>query len=342
MALGIVAGTANPALAEAVAARLGTCLVATELERFPDGEIRPCLGPVRGADVYVVQPTGPPVNENLVELLLLLDACRRAGAGRVTAVVPYFGYARQDRRAGARQPIGARVAAEAIESAGAGRLVVVDPHTSSLEAMFTVPVEMLTAVPALAAAVRPAIEDGPVVVAPDLGAMRLARHFASLVTAPFAVVSKHRLDAVSVSAQDVVGDVHGRPVVVVDDMISTGATIEAAVGALRAHGAASGPVVAAIHGLFTGSALARLDRCALGRLVVTDSIAPTAGSPRAAPRPESQPSQSPPQPQQSPRQASKAHTPGLPSQTESIAGLLAEAVDRLHRSEPLEELLSRS
>jgi len=316
MSLGIVAGTANPALAEAMAARLGTRLVPMELERYPDGEIRPSLGPMRGADVYVVQPTGPPVNENLVELLLLLDACRRAGADRVTAVVPYFGYARQDRRAGARQPIGARVAAEAIASAGGGRLVVVDPHTSSLEAMFTVPVEMLTAVPGLAAALKPAIEDGAVVVAPDLGAMRLARHFASLVAAPFAVVSKHRLDAVSVSAEDVVGDVHGRPVIVVDDMISTGATIEAAVGALRAHGAASGPVVAAIHGLFTGGAPERIMRCGTGRLVVTDSIAPSAESSRAA--------------------------PGPPSQMESIAGLLAEAVDRLHRSEPLEELLSRS
>lgn len=315
MSLGIVAGTANPVLAEAVAARLGTRRVAMQLERFPDGEIRPLLGPVRGADVYVIQPTGPPVNENLIELLLLLDACRRAGADRVTAVVPYFGYARQDRRAGARQPIGARVAAEAIAGAGASRLVVVDPHTSSLEAMFTVPVEMLTAVPVLAAAIRPLIADGVVVVAPDLGAMRLARHFASLVKAPLAAVSKYRVDAVSVSAEDVVGDVHGRPVVVIDDMISTGATIEAAVGALRAHGAASRPVVAATHGLFAEPAPARLDRCALGRVVVTDSVVPGAGL---------------------------ASTPGLPLQTESIAALIADAVDRLHRSEPLEELLLHS
>jgi len=138
MSLGIVAGTANPVLAKAVASRLRTRLVEMELERFPDGEIRPRLGPIRGADVYIVQPTGPPVTDNLVELLLL-DASCRSGADRVTAVVPYFGYARQDRRAGDRRPIGARVAAEAIAGTGTSRLVVVDPHTSSLEAMFPVP-----------------------------------------------------------------------------------------------------------------------------------------------------------------------------------------------------------
>lgn len=314
MSLGIVTGTANPVLAEAVASRLGTGLVEMQLERFPDGEIRPCLGPVRGADVYVIQPTGPPVNDNLVELLLLLDACRRAGADRVTAVVPYFGYARQDRRSGDRRPIGARVAAETIASAGASRLVVVDPHTSSLEAMFTVPVEMLTAVPVLAAAVRPVIPARAVVVAPDLGAMRLARHFASLVEARLAAVSKYRLDAVTVSAKDIVGDVRNRPVVIVDDMISTGATIEAAVSTLRAHGAAGDPIVVATHGLFAGTALARLSGCVISRVVVTDSIPPGANALHAE----------------------------LTVQRESIARLLAEAIDRLHRSEPLEELLLRA
>lgn len=316
MSLGIVAGTANLILAETVASRLGTRVIEMQLERFPDGEIRPCLGPIRGADVYVIQPTGPPVNDNLVELLLLLDACCRAGADRVTAVVPYFGYARQDRRSGDRRPIGARVAAGAIASAGASRLVVIDPHTSSLEAMFTVPVEMLTAVPVLAAAVRPLIPGRAVVVAPDLGAMRLARHFASLVEARLAAVSKYRLDAVTVSAKDIVGDVRNRPVVIVDDMISTGATIEGAVNTLRAHGAAGEPIVVATHGLFAGSALARLGACEIGRIVVTDTIAPSSYASRSA--------------------------PALAVNAESVARLLAEAIDRLHRSEPLEELLLRA
>jgi ribose-phosphate pyrophosphokinase len=318
MSLGIVAGTANPVLAEAVAAKLGTRLVEMQMERFPDGEICPCLGPIRGADVYVIQPTGPPVNDNLVELLLLLDACRRAGADRVTAVVPYFGYARQDRRSGDRRPIGARVAAEAIAGAGASRLVVVDPHISSLEAMFPVPVEMLTAVPVLAAAVRPLTPCRAVVVAPDLGAIRLARHFASLVGAELAAVSKYRLNSVTVSAKDIVGDVRDRYVVIVDDMISTGATIEAAASTVRAHGAVGEPIVVATHGLFAGTALARLGACRIGRMVVTDTVAPT-----------------------SVKSASRS-APALVANAESIARLLGEAIGRLHRSESLEELLLRA
>ena len=151
MSLRIVAGTANVALAVGVAAALSCELTACEVERFPDGELRPVVANVRGDDVYVVEPTGPPVSEHVVELLLLLDACRRAGAERVTAVVPYFGYARQDRRSKSGEAVGARVIADALVSAGAQRLVVVDPHTAALEAMCSVPVEMLTAVPVLAA-----------------------------------------------------------------------------------------------------------------------------------------------------------------------------------------------
>jgi ribose-phosphate pyrophosphokinase len=184
--------------------------------------------------------------------------------------------------------------------------VVADPHTSSLEAMFGVPVEMLTAVPVLAAAARPLMPRRAAVIAPDLGAMRLARHFASLVQAQLAVVSKYRLDAVTVSAKEIVGDV--------DDMISTGATIEAAVQTVRAQGAASEPIVVATHGLFAGRAVARLGECDIGRIVVTDSVAPRPGAPDAE---------------------------QTPIQAESIAGLLAEAIDRLHCSEPLEELLLR-
>src|SRR5512144_1867991 len=146
MSVRILAGTAHPSLAAAVASALGCALTACEVERFPDGELRPVVVSVRGEDVYVVQPTGPPVNEHLVELLLVLDACRRAG-DRVTAVVPYFGYARQDRRARTGEAVGARVVADALVSAGAQRLVVVDPHTAALEAMCSVPVEMLGAAP---------------------------------------------------------------------------------------------------------------------------------------------------------------------------------------------------
>ena len=155
MTLCVITGTANPALGVAVSNCLHIEQTACDVVRFPDGELRPIVGPMRGGDVYVVEPTGPSVNEHLTELLLLLDACRRAGAARITAVVPYFGYvACQDRRGRAGEAVGARVAADVLAAAGAQRLIVVDPHTVTLESMSAVPTEMLTAVPILAAARR--------------------------------------------------------------------------------------------------------------------------------------------------------------------------------------------
>ena len=304
----IVAGRANPELAGRIAAALASPLVPVQFETFPDGELRPVVGEVRGEDVYLVQPTGPPVSENLVELLLLLDACRRAGADRVSAVVPYFGYARQDRRGTPGEAVGARMAADVITAAGADRVIVVDPHTLALEAMFGVPVEMLSAVALLAGAVRPVLPEDAVVIAPDLGALKLARRFSVLLGMGFGVVSKHRLSGAAVRAEELVGDVAGRSVLIVDDMISTGATIEAAMSVVRAHGAEPDVTVAASHGLFVGPAAQRLQRPGLRRLVVTDSTVHREGG-------------------------------GLPLSTESIAGLLADAIGRLHNSQPLDGLL---
>ena len=190
MTLRIVAGSASPLLAGAVAEELGTEGVGGEVERFPDGELRPLIDDVRGDDVYIVESTGPPVNDHLVELALLLDACRRGGADRITAVVPYFGYARQDRRSRAGQAVGARVAADIIVTAGADRLLVVDPHTPALEAMLDIPVDMITAVRLLARSVGSLEPTAGVVVAPDLGAVKLAQHYALLLGLPVAVVRK--------------------------------------------------------------------------------------------------------------------------------------------------------
>ena len=254
-------------------------MTACEVERFPDGELRPVVVSVRGEDVYVVQPTGPPVNEHLVELLLVLDACRRAGADRVTAVVPYFGYARQDRRARTGEAVGARVVADALVSAGAQRLVVVDPHTAALEAMCSVPVEMLGAAPVLARALESTIAEDAVVVAPDLGAVKLAERFAALLGRSVAVVRKTRVSGTSVRAEELVGDVRGCAAVIVDDMISTGGTIEAAARVLHSLGARDGIVVAATHGLLVGPACDRLVTVGLQRLLVTDSL-PAVASPR--------------------------------------------------------------
>jgi ribose-phosphate pyrophosphokinase len=300
VALRIVAGAAGEALGAAVAKALDTGPVAGVVERFPDGEVRPEVGDLGGDDVYVVQPTCPPVAENLVELVLLLDACRRAGAVRLTAVVAYFGYARQDRRGRPGQALGARAVADTLAVAGADRLVVVDPHVTALEAVIGLPTEIVSAVPVLADALAAGLAEGTVVVAPDLGAVHLAESYAAALGLEVAVVRKTRLSGAAVQAGDLIGDVEGRPVVVVDDMISTGATIEAAVDLVMARGAAPGIAVAATHGLLVGDAARRLGELPIRRLLVTDSCHP-------------------------------GDTSGLPIEVCTIAPVLATTIDRLHR-----------
>ncbi len=304
MPLRIVAGSASIGLAGEVSSSMGVELVDGGLDPFPDGERHVMVRDVRGGDVYVIQSTGPPIDDHLVELLLLLDACRRSGAARLTAVVPYFGYARQDRRTRGGQAIGARVAAHAIAGAGADRLVLVDPHGTALEAMSPVPVECLRAVPVLAAAVRPR---GPgVVVAPDLGAVRLAEQFAAMLGLPVAVVRKARVSGTEVRAEGLVGDVTGREAILVDDMIATGATIEATARLVAERGAVPRMVVAATHGLFVGDWPKVMARLGPARVVVTDTV----GSMQ------------------------------VDSSIErlSVAPLLSEAIGRLHRDEPLGDL----
>lgn len=303
----VVPGSANRALACAIAAILGAEPTACEVERFPDGELRPAVPELRGDDVYVVQPTGPPVNDHLVELLLVLDACRRAGAARLTAVIPYFGYARQDRRGRAGEAVGVRVVADAVTAAGADRLVVVDPHTVTLEALCSIPVDMLTAVPALAATLQPELAADAVLVAPDLGAVKLAERYASILRRDVVVVRKTRVSGASVRAVGIVGAVRGRPAVIVDDMISTGSTIEAAVDVLHAHGAA-GFTVAAVHGPLVAGAVERMAAVGASRILVTDTVGGAASG---------------------------------SVQVCSVAGLLADAVDRLHHDRPLGDLLLR-
>lgn len=305
----VVAGRANPPLAAAVAAALGRTRAPCTIERFPDGELRPVVGEVRGEDVYVVAPIAPPANEHLVELLLLLDACRRAGAGRTTAVVPYFAYARQDRRVRSGEALGARVVADALAASGAERLVVVDPHTAALEAMCPMPVETLSAVPVLSAGLAGLLTEDTVLVAPDLGAVKLAERYARRLSLPVAVVRKVRVSGTEVRAHELVGEVTDRPSVVVDDMISTGATIEAAARVLRAHGARDGVSVAATHGVLAAGAAARLS--AVGsRILLTDTLRPPEGSERQG---------------------------GL-VEVCTVAPLLAEAIRRLHEEAPLGDL----
>ena len=232
-------------------------------------EIQDAVG---GCDVFLLQSTSPPVEQHLMELLLLADACRRAGAARLTAIIPYLGYARQDRRAD-RRSLGARVMANVIATAGLDRVMLIDAHTSAIEGFFDIPLEHLTAVPLLARAAAPSMREQSVVVAPDLGAVKRAREYARLLQAPMAFVHKTRLSGEEVEAHGVIGDVRNRSPLIVDDMLSTGRTIEAAVAALRAAGASEPISVAVTHALLVGHARDVLRKLPIARLIVGDTVA---------------------------------------------------------------------
>jgi ribose-phosphate pyrophosphokinase len=311
MTLALLAGSANPALCAAVGTRLGLTPVPRIVARFPDSELHAELqDSVRGADLFILQPTAPPADEHLIELLLLADAARRAGAARVTAVMPYFGYARQDRRATGREPVGARVMADVLGSAGRlDRIVALDLHSSALEGFFGVPLEHLSAASLLTESLRPHVTATSVVVAPDLGAVHLAERYAEYLALPVAIVHKTRISGEAVEVSRLTGEVTQRRPIIVDDMISTGATIAAAVRALHAAGAVPETVVAAAHGLLVGQAPTLLAQLSLHALLLTDSII-------------------------------AADPPGVSIQRVSVAGLLADAIGRLHRGESLGDLIA--
>jgi ribose-phosphate pyrophosphokinase len=285
MDLSVVIGSASDDLGSRVCNELDVEAATCLRGEFPDGELQPVVcSPVRGHDVYVVQSTSPPVDRNLLELLLLADACRRAGAARVTAVIPYFAYARQDRRNAAGAALGAAVVGATIRAVGVDQLIVVDPHVAALEAIVGVPLERVSAATSISAALADLSEGERVVVAPDLGAVKLANHYARLLGASTAVISKERLSGLSVKAHEVIGDVAGKSPIIVDDMISTAGTVVEAADALRAAGAAEGVVVAATHGLFVDPAVRRLRELAPAALLTTDTVAPTGSEPKTVRR----------------------------------------------------------
>jgi len=306
----LLTGSANPVLAGEVAQRLGTPLAACVLDRFPDGELHVELREsVRGKRVFLIQSTNAPVEQHLFELLLLADACRRAGARERIAVIPYFGYARQDRRAVGRDPIGARVVADVLASAGLGGLVLLDLHSPAAEGFFAMPAEHLSAVPLLAGRIRADAGERAVIVAPDLGAVKLANRYSGLLGCPVATVYKTRLSGREVKVQQIVGDVRDRTPFIVDDMISTGGTVAAAVRALTAAGCRPDVTVVATHGVFTDQAADTLRELPIGRIVITDSVA-------------------------------RRQDLALPVEVVTIAPLLAEVVARLDRDESLGDLVS--
>ncbi|HIF41635.1 MAG TPA: ribose-phosphate pyrophosphokinase [Planctomycetes bacterium] len=271
----LIAGNAHPELAQKIARELDMPLAEAHVGRFPDGEVDIKINQdIRGRDCFVLQPTCPPVNENWVELLLLIDTLRRASAGRITAVMPYYGYARKDRKDEGRVPISAKVLANTLSVSGTDRLVTLDMHAAQIQGFFDLPVDHLYSRPVLLKAVQELGLEAPVVVTPDVGGTKMARAYAKRLEADLAIVDKRRISGSETKIEHVIGDVEGRNCVIVDDMISTGGSITQAASVLRKSGAKE-IVIAVSHAVFCGPAVQRLDEAPVDRILVTDTI-PTA------------------------------------------------------------------
>ncbi|MGH7163608.1 MAG: ribose-phosphate diphosphokinase [Planctomycetota bacterium] len=270
--LKVFSGTANRQLSEAICSHLNMRPGDARVERFADGEIRVKVEEdVRGTDAFVVQPTSPPVNDNLMELVLLMDALRRASAERITAVIPYFGYARQDRKDEGRVPISAKLVSNMIVTAGANRVLAIDLHAAQLQGFFDIPVDHLYAAPVIARYFRRLGLSDLTVVAPDVGSSKLARGYSKRLHAGLAIVDKRRLSDRDTEVLTVIGDVKGRNVLLLDDMISTAGSITAAATAVMKMGAKS-IHLGATHAILCGNAMARLDEAPIQQVVVTDTI----------------------------------------------------------------------
>lgn len=268
----LIAGTAHRELAESVSRELDVPLANAHVARFPDGEFDiKVFDDIRGADVFVLQPTCPPVNENWVQLLLLLDCLRRASAGRMTAVMPYYGYARKDRKDEGRVPISAKVLANTLVGAGADRVLTVDMHAAQIQGFYDIPVDHLYAKPVLLRAVQALSIPDPVIVTPDVGGIKMARSWAKAMGADLAIVDKRRISGSEIAVEHVIGEVEGRNVIIVDDMISTGGSISEAARIVRREGAQK-IVLAVSHAVFCGPAIERLDACPADKILATDSI----------------------------------------------------------------------
>ncbi len=271
----IFAGNSNRELADEIALKVGLPLGEAVVSRFSDGEIAISINEVvRGSDVFIIQSTCPPVNENLVELLILIDALKRASAGRITAVMPYFGYARQDRKAKARDPISAKLVANILTVAGADRILTMDLHAPQLQGFFDIPVDHLLGTPILAQYFYKKFAgdmDDFVVVSPDVGSVGRSRKFAERLDAPLAIIDKRRPKANVCQVMNIIGDVKGRRVVLVDDVIDTAGTIVNAANALHDMGAKE-VYACCTHGVLSGPAIDRIRTSAIKEMVMLNTV----------------------------------------------------------------------
>jgi len=307
----IFTGSSNPTLAEEVCRYLGTRLASASIGRFSDGEIAVEITEnVRGGDVFVVQSTCPPTNDHVMELLLMQDALRRASAGRITAVLPYYGYARQDRKVSPRVPISAKLVADLITAAGAARVLTMDLHAGQIQGFFNIPVDNVYATPVLLRYIRECVvDDEPItVVSPDAGGVERARAFAKRLNANLAIIDKRRVAANEVAEMQVIGEVTGRVAVIIDDIVDTAGTIVAAADALHAAGAQD-VFACCTHAVLSGPAIERIARASLKKLVVTDTI---------------------------PLRDEARHTPNIA--VLSVAHLIGEAIRRIHNEESISSL----
>ncbi len=310
-------GNANPALAGQIARYLKTKISEAEVGRFPEGEISVKIGrDVRGADVFLVQGTSPPSNDNIMELLIMIDALKRASAARITAVLPFYGYGRQDRKDRPRVPISAKLVANLITAAGADRVLTIDLHAAQIQGFFDIPVDHLYAAPVFIKRLKkifpPAARKKLTIVSPDVGGITMADLFAEHFKCPLAIVDKRRVADTKIEVRNVIGDVKGRNILVIDDLISTGNSLISAIKILQEREA--GEIHAAItHPLLPGKAAGNLDRSPLKTLWVSDTI---------------------------PLGEEAAKSPKI--KIISIAELLGEAIKRIHENTPVSILFNYS
>ncbi len=268
----IFTGNANPEVAQRIADAIGLPLGKATVSTFSDGEISVNIEEtVRGKDVFVVQSTNPPVNDNIMELLILIDAFKRASAGRITAVLPYYGYARQDRKAKARDPITSKLVANLLTTAGADRILTMDLHASQIQGYFDIPVDHLLGVPILAKYFKEKELEDVVVVSPDLGSVTRARNFANHLDAPIAIIDKRRPKANVSEVMNIIGDIKDKNVILIDDMIDTAGTITNGANALKDLGAKE-VYACCTHPVLSGPAIERIEKSVIKELVITDSI----------------------------------------------------------------------